>query len=130
MTISLPESLEQFVEQQVSAGGYARAESGPATEMNAEDCAYPRVDLCQTSCVLGVGSGFSARRLLSAGVLEKTSARRFKKRLQPRMNSRPHSDTYTAASATVSPTGGAAAASGSNFTLTNLETPGSCMVTP
>jgi len=62
MTISLPEPLKQFVEQQVSAGGYASAEeyigalveaerkrarieelivegleSGPATEMTAED---------------------------------------------------------------------------------------------
>ena len=36
----------------------------------------------------------------------------------------------TAASDTVSLTGGAEPASGSNFTLTNLETPGSCMVTP
>ena len=62
MTISLPEPLKQFNEQQVSAGGYASAEeyigalveaererarieelivegleSGPATEMTAED---------------------------------------------------------------------------------------------
>jgi antitoxin ParD1/3/4 len=62
MTISLPDPLKQFVEQQVSAGGYASAEeyigalveaererarieefivegleSGPATEMTAED---------------------------------------------------------------------------------------------
>ena len=62
MTISLPEPLKQFIEQQVSAGGYASAEeyigalveaerararleeliveglvSGPATEMTAED---------------------------------------------------------------------------------------------
>jgi antitoxin ParD1/3/4 len=62
MTISLPEPLKQFVEQQVSAGGYASAEeyigalveaelararleeliiegleSGPATEMTAQD---------------------------------------------------------------------------------------------
>jgi antitoxin ParD1/3/4 len=62
MTISLPESLKQFVEQQVSAGKYASAEeyigalveaerararleelivegfeSGPATEMTAQD---------------------------------------------------------------------------------------------